>query len=80
MTDLLSFWAHPTTLVFLIGSAALLVTWRMSNARISLKWDARTHAAEPSATELAEIELAHEAAAQAQWERTKAERAAEKKS
>ena len=61
MTDLLSFWSHPTTLVFLIGSAALLVTWRMSNARISLKWDARTHAAEPSATELAEIEIAKRA-------------------
>lgn len=62
MTDFLALWSHPTTLVFLLGSAALLVTWRMSNARITLRWDARTHAAEPSATELAEIELAKDAA------------------
>ena len=62
MQDFLALWHSPTTLVFLIGSAALLVFWRLSNARITLRWDARTHAAEPSATELAEIEIAKDAA------------------
>ena len=62
MSDFLALWSHPTTLVFLIGSAALLVFWRLTNARVTLKWDARTHAAEPSATELAEIEIAKDVA------------------
>lgn len=48
MTDFLSFWSHPTTLVFLIGSAALLVFWRMSNQKISLTWESKTVAPEPS--------------------------------
>lgn len=62
MTDFLALWHSPTTLVFLIGSAALLVFYRLTNARVTLRWDAKTHAPEPSATELAEIEIAKRAA------------------
>ncbi len=48
MTEFLQLWHSPTTLVFLIGSAALLVTWRMSNQKISLTWESKTVAPEPS--------------------------------
>ena len=43
MTDFLLWWHSPTTLVFLIGAAALAVVWRMSNATITLQWAAKTH-------------------------------------
>lgn len=62
MTDFLALWHSPTTLVFLIGSAALIVVWRLSNQKISLTWESKTVAPEPSkadaARQAAEIAIA----------------------
>jgi len=62
MTDFLALWHSPTTLVFLIGSAVLLVFWRLTNSQINFSFDAKTSEPEPSEAERtrlkAEIEIA----------------------
>lgn len=55
MTEFLTWWHSPTTLVFLIGSAGMLVFWRLTNSQINFSFDAKTSEPEPSEAQRAEL-------------------------